>query len=112
VSTLLILRGSFICPYSWHLYNDGYRGKPGCCSVGKSYLDSLKHISENIKEINLSFFSALLPCKGLRKGIEKAIRDKGAFTDKLYRNALKIAYSYNGIGWDKEKDYDFPPAGI
>ncbi|HBE40588.1 MAG TPA: long-chain fatty acid--CoA ligase [Bacteroidales bacterium] len=71
---------------------------------GKSYLDSLKHISENIKEIKPVFlFSAPALAKGLRKGIEKAIRDKGAFTEKLFRNALKIAYVYNGIGWDKGK---------
>jgi len=71
---------------------------------GKSYLDSLKHISENIKEIKPVFlFSAPALAKTLRKGIEKAIRDKGAFTEKLYRNALKIAYTYNGIGWDKGK---------
>ncbi len=73
---------------------------------GKSYLDSLKHISENIKEIKPVFlFSAPALAKGLRKGIEKAIRDKGALTEKLYRIALKIAYSYNGIGWDKGKGF-------
>jgi long-chain acyl-CoA synthetase len=71
---------------------------------GKSYLDSLKHISENIKEVKPVFlFSAPALAKGLRKGIEKAIRDKGAFTEKLFRNALNIAYKYNGIGWDKGK---------
>ena len=73
---------------------------------GKSYLDSLKHISENIKEVKPVFlFSAPALAKGLRKGIEKGIRDKGAFTEKLFRNALKIAYLYNGIGWDKGKGF-------
>jgi len=71
---------------------------------GKSYLDSLKHLPENIKEIRPVFlFSAPALAKNLRKGIEKAIKEKGAVAEKLFRNALKVAYRYNGIGWDKGK---------
>jgi long-chain acyl-CoA synthetase len=71
---------------------------------GKSYLDSLKHIAENIKEIKPVFlFSAPALAKSLRKGIEKGIRDKGPVAEKMFKHALKIAYSYNGIGWDKGK---------
>jgi long-chain acyl-CoA synthetase len=71
---------------------------------GKSYLDSLKHIPENIKEVRPVFmFSAPALAKSFRKGIENGIRDKGPFAEKLFRHALKIAYSYNGIGWDKGK---------
>jgi long-chain acyl-CoA synthetase len=73
---------------------------------GKSYLDSLKHLPENIKEIRPVFlFSAPALAKNLRKGIEKGIRDKGPFVEKLFRQALRIAYSYNGIGWDKGKGW-------
>ena len=71
---------------------------------GKSYLDSLKNISTNIKEIRPVFlFSAPALAKNLRKNIEKAIRDKGPVIEKLFNNALKIAYLYNGIGWDRGK---------
>jgi long-chain acyl-CoA synthetase len=71
---------------------------------GKSYLDSLKHLPENIKETKPVFlFSAPALAKNLRKGIEKAIREKGPTAEKLFRNALKVAYQYNGIGWDKGK---------
>jgi long-chain acyl-CoA synthetase len=71
---------------------------------GKSYLDFLKHIPENIKEIRPVFlFSAPSLAKSLRKGIEKGVRDKGPFAEKLFNHALKIAYSYNGIGWDRGK---------
>jgi len=70
--------------------------------AGKSYLDSLKHLPENIKEIRPVFlFSAPALAKNLRKGIEKGIRDKGPFAEKLFRQALNVAYRYNGIGWDK-----------
>jgi long-chain acyl-CoA synthetase len=71
---------------------------------GKSYLDSLKHLPENIREIRPVFlFSAPALAKNIRKGIEKGIRDKGPLLEKLFRHALRIAYSYNGIGWDKGK---------
>ena len=73
---------------------------------GKSYLDSLKHIPENIREIRPVFLlSAPALAKNFRKGIEKGIKDKGKLIEKLFRHALKIAYTYNGIGWDKGKGF-------
>jgi len=71
---------------------------------GKSYLDSLKNIPLNIREVRPVFIlSAPALAKNLRKGIEKGIRDKGNLIEKLFTHALKIAYSYNGIGWDRGK---------
>ena len=71
---------------------------------GKSYLDSLKNIPGNMKEIRPVFMlSAPALAKNLRKGIEKGIRDKGPAIEKLFRHALKVAYTYNGIGWDRGK---------
>ena len=71
---------------------------------GKSYLDSLKNIGGNIKEIKPVFLlSAPALAKNFRKSIEKGIRDKGPFAEKLFKHALKVAYKYNGIGWDKGK---------
>jgi long-chain acyl-CoA synthetase len=71
---------------------------------GKSYLDSLKNIPANIREIRPVFLlSAPSLAKNLRKGIEKGIRDKGRLTESLFRIALKTAYAYNGIGWDRGK---------
>jgi long-chain acyl-CoA synthetase len=71
---------------------------------GKSYIDSLKNIPGNIKEIRPVFMlSAPALAKNLRKGIEKGIREKGPTIEKLFRHALKIAYVYNGLGWDRGK---------
>lgn len=73
---------------------------------GKSYIDSLKNIPANIKEIRPVFLlSAPALAKNLRKGIEKGIREKGSFIEKLFNHAMKVAYRYNGIGWDKGKGF-------
>jgi long-chain acyl-CoA synthetase len=73
---------------------------------GKSYLDSLKNIPTNIREIRPVFIlSAPSLAKNLRKGIEKGIREKGPVIEKLFNSALKIAYRYNGIGWDRGKGF-------
>lgn len=71
---------------------------------GKSYIDSLKNIPGNIKEIRPVFMlSAPALAKNLRKGIEKGIREKGPTIEKLFRHALKTAYAYNGLGYDRGK---------
>lgn len=73
---------------------------------GKSYLDSIKNIPANIREIRPVFLlSAPALAKNFRKGIEKSIKEKGPVIEKLFRHALKIAYKYNGIGWDKGKGF-------
>lgn len=73
---------------------------------GKSYLDSIKHIPENIREIKPVFLlSAPALAKNFRKGIEKGIKDKGPVIEKMFRHALKVAYMYNGNGWNKGKGF-------
>ncbi len=73
---------------------------------GKSYLDSLKNIPGNIREIRPVFLlSAPTLVKNLRKGIEKGIREKGKVIEGLFKQALRIAYIYNGIGWDRGKGW-------
>ncbi len=73
---------------------------------GRSYLDSIKHIPSNIREIRPVFLlSAPALAKNFRKGIEKSIKEKGPVIEKLFRHALKVAYKYNGIGWDKGKGF-------
>ena len=73
---------------------------------GKSYLDSIKNIPANIREIRPVFLlSAPALAKNFRKGIEKSIKEKGPVIEKLFRHALKIAYKHNGIGWDKGKGF-------
>lgn len=72
--------------------------------LGKNYIETLKNFRTNIKENKPVFFlSVPALAKNFKKNIETNIQEKGKFIDKLFKHALKISYSYNGIGWDKGK---------
>lgn len=69
---------------------------------GKTPLETLKNVPINIKEIKPTFLlSVPALAKNFRKNIEKGINEKGKVVEKLFDKALKIAYRYNGNGWDK-----------
>jgi long-chain acyl-CoA synthetase len=103
-TTLLILPWDHSFAHTVGIYIMMASGASFAAVQGKSYLDNLKHIPENIREIKPVFLlSAPTLAKNFRKGIEKGIREKGPFIEKLFNHALKVAYSYNGIGWDKGK---------
>lgn len=74
--------------------------------AGKTPMETLKNIPKNIKEIQPTILMSVPAiAKNFRKGIETAIRQKGKITQKLFEHALKVAYQYNGTGWDKGKGY-------
>jgi len=103
-TTLLILPWDHSFAHTVGIYIMMSAGASFAAVQGKSYLDNLKHIPENIREIKPVFLlSAPTLAKNFRKGIEKGIRDKGPFIEKLFNHALKVAYRYNGNGWDKGK---------
>ncbi len=71
---------------------------------GKSIMETLKNVPINIKETRPTFLlSVPALAKNFRKNIENGIRTKGKLVEKMFNKALKIAYEYNGIGWDKGK---------
>ncbi len=72
--------------------------------MGETPMETIKNIPLNIKE-NRPFFLMSVPAlaKNFRKNIEKGIRDKGPAAEKLFNLAIKTAYTYNGIGWNKGK---------
>lgn len=105
-TTLLIIPWDHSFGHTVGIYIMMATGASLAAVQGKSYLDTLKNIGGNIKEIRPVFeLSAPAIAKSLRKGIEKGIRDKGATIEKLFKHALKIAYRYNGIGWDRGKGF-------
>lgn len=71
---------------------------------GKTPLETLKNVPINIKEIRPTFLlSVPALAKNFRKNIENGVRAKGKVAEILLDKALKIAYKYNGLGWDKGK---------
>ena len=72
--------------------------------VGQTPMETLKNIPINIKEIKPHFMlSVPALSKNFKKNIMKGIREKGPKVEKLFNKALKMAYTYNGIGWDRGK---------
>ncbi len=72
--------------------------------LGKTALETLKNVGRNIKETKPTFLlSVPALAKNFRKNIEKGIAEKGKTVEKLFNKALKVAYEYNGEGWNKGK---------
>ncbi len=72
--------------------------------VGKTPMETLKNIPKNIQEIQPTIMMSVPAlAKNFRKSIESNIRQKGPTAEKLFNHALKIAYKYNGYGWDRGK---------
>lgn len=72
--------------------------------VGSSGMETLKNIPVNIREVKPHFLLSVPSlAKNFRKNIEKGIHEKGPVVGALFSFALKTAYTYNGIGWDKGK---------
>ena len=68
--------------------------------VGRTPIENLKNIPINIKEVRPHFLlSVPALAKNFRKNIEATIAKKGAFTERLFRHALRVAYAYNKDGY-------------
>ncbi|WP_300799060.1 AMP-binding protein [uncultured Alistipes sp.] len=68
--------------------------------VGATPMETLKNIPQNIREVQPHFLlSVPALAKNFRKNIESSIRAKGAFTERLFRLALRTAYAYNADGY-------------
>ncbi len=74
--------------------------------VGKTPLETLKNVPQNIREIRPVFLlSVPALAKNFRKNIESGIRQKGRIVKKLFDLGLAAAYRYNGIGWNRGKGF-------
>ncbi len=88
------------CLYCF-MYNGASVASP---EIGKTLIETLKNIPKNIKEIQPNILMSVpAVAKNFRKGIEAGIKQKGPVAEKLFNHALKIAYKYNGNGWDRGK---------
>lgn len=71
---------------------------------GKTAMETLRNIPANIKELRPHFLlSVPALAKNFRKNIEKAIGEKGALIDALFRKGVEIGQRHYGDGWNKGK---------
>ena len=103
--SLLILPWDHAFAHTGGIYTLMYNGASmASVQIGKSAMETLKNIPQNIKEVRPSFLLSVPSlAKNFRKNIEKGIREKGPKVEKLFQKALKLAYAYNRDGWDKGK---------
>ncbi|MDR1226022.1 MAG: AMP-binding protein [Prevotellaceae bacterium] len=72
--------------------------------TGKSPMDMLKNIPINIKEIRPHvMLSVPALAQNFRKNIESGIAAKGAIVKAIFKFGIRVAYKYNGVGFDKGK---------
>lgn len=70
--------------------------------VGKTPIESLKNIPLAIKEIRPNLLlSVPALAKTFKGNIEKGVREKGKFTENLFKFALKVSIAYNKEGYNK-----------
>ncbi|RUT73304.1 AMP-dependent synthetase/ligase [Ancylomarina longa] len=105
--TLLILPWDHSFAHTAGIYSFMLKGASiAAIQQGKSPMEALKNIPKNIKEIQPDILlSVPALAKNFKKNIEKGIKAKGPKVESLFRKALKLAYKYNGNGWDKGKGY-------
>lgn len=69
---------------------------------GKTPLEALKNLPKNIREIRpYLLFSVPAIAKNFKKGIERSILTKGSLAGFMFAFALKIAFVYNGNGFNR-----------
>ncbi|MFH0867583.1 MAG: AMP-binding protein [Bacteroidota bacterium] len=98
-TTLLILPWDHAFAHSVGIYAIMKAGASiASVQSGATLMETLKNIPVNIKEVK-PYFLLSVPAlaKNFRKNIEAGIAAKGKFTEKLFRAAMKTAYSYNGM---------------
>jgi len=72
--------------------------------IGKTPMETLRNIPKNINQTRPTFMMSVPALsKNFRKNIEGGIQKQGATVQKLFATGLKVAYKYNGDGWNKGK---------
>ncbi len=103
--TLLILPWDHSFAHTAGIYSFMLKGASiAAVQQGKSPMEALKNIPNNIKEIKPDIIlSVPALAKNFKKNIEKGIKAKGPKVERLFNKALDVAYKYNASGWDKGK---------
>ena len=107
--TLAILPWDHAFAHTCCLYAFMYKGASiASVEVGKTPLETLKNIPQNIREIKPTLLMSVPAfSKKFRQNIEAQIRKKGETLYKLFLFALSVSYTYNGLGFDRGKGWRF-----
>ncbi|MBS3819089.1 AMP-binding protein [bacterium] len=105
--TLLILPWDHAFAHTCGIYTMTKNGASvASVEQGKTALETLKNIPQNIKEIRPTIMLSVPSlAKNFRRNIENTIRKKSPKTASLFQKALKTAYDYNGIGSNRGKGF-------
>lgn len=105
--TLAILPWDHAFAHTCCLYAFMYKGASiASVEVGKTPLETLKNIPQNIKEIKPTLMMSVPAfSKKFRQNIEGQIRKKGKTLYKVFQFALKVGYAYNGMGNNRGKGW-------
>lgn len=103
--TLAILPWDHAFAHTACLYSFMIKGASvGSVQTGKTPMETLRNVPNNIKELKPNIMMSVPALsKNFRKNIEKNIHAQGPKVEKLFKRALKVAYAYNGDGWNKGK---------
>jgi long-chain acyl-CoA synthetase len=107
--TLAILPWDHAFAHTCCLYAFMYKGASiASVEVGKTPLETLKNIPQNIKEIQPTLLMSVPAfSKKFRQNIEAQIRKKGNALYNVFQFALKVSYAYNGMGHNRGKGWRF-----
>lgn len=90
------------CLYCFMLFGASIAGQ----EIGKTAMETNRNIVKNINEIKPHIMMSVPAIsKALRKNIESGIRAKGKVVESLFRQALKVAYAYNSLGFNRGKGW-------
>lgn len=105
--TLAILPWDHSFAHTACLYSFMIKGASiGSVQAGKTPMETIRNVPVNIKEFKPHIMMSVPALsKNFRKNIEKGIQAKGKFTEILFNHGLKVAYRYNGEGWNRGKGW-------
>jgi len=107
--TLAVLPWDHSFAHTACLYTFMFRGASvGSIQTGRTPMETLRNVPVNIQEFKPDILMSVPALsKNFRKNIEKGIQAKGKMTEMLFNHGLKVAYLYNGDGWNRGKGWRF-----
>ena len=105
--TLAVLPWDHVFAHTACLYTFMLKGASiGSVQTGRTAMETLRNVPVNIQEFKPDILMSVPALsKNFRKNIEKGIQAKGKMTEMLFNHALKVAYLYNGDGWNRGKGW-------